>query len=188
MSHISKWKITESEYVVNDRWIKVRADRCELDNGVIIEPYYVLQYPTWVNTFALTPDEEVVLVRQYRHGIGRIVLELPSGTVEQSDDSIEKAARRELMEETGYGGGTFMETGCLSPNTANHLNMVHCFLAKDVELITNPQEDDYEQIETVVKPLPEVIEMVRTNKFHQELHTSAVFWALDKLNRLDIHA
>ena len=84
---------------------------------------------------AIASHNEVVLVRLYRHGMQQTVLEIPSGGVEASDISVLAAARRELLEETGYGGGMFVETGRLSPNSANHANTVHCFLATEIEQI-----------------------------------------------------
>jgi ADP-ribose diphosphatase len=83
--HPFDWKLLPSEYVLHGRWLSLRADTCQLPNGCTIAPYYVLEYPTWVNIVALTKDHEVVLVRQYRHGVQQTVLELPSGTVEAID-------------------------------------------------------------------------------------------------------
>jgi hypothetical protein len=100
--HPFDWKLLKSEYLVQDRWRSLRADTCQLLNGRTIAPYYALEYPPWVNVVALTPDHDVVLVRQYRHGVQQAVLELPSGTVEPTDASPLTAVQRELLEETGY--------------------------------------------------------------------------------------
>jgi 8-oxo-dGTP pyrophosphatase MutT (NUDIX family) len=152
----------------------------------VIEPYYVLEYPTWVNVVALTAHVEVVLVRLYRHGIRQTVVELPSGTVDLSDASVLEAARRELLEETGYGGGEFVETATLSPNTANHANRVHCFVATAVEHVCPPILDETERVETVLLPLDKVVELARNNGLLQALHVSSLFFALHTLGRLHI--
>lgn len=186
MSHPFDWKLLTSRYIVHDRWLKVRADTCELPSTRVIEPYYVLEYPTWLNVVALTAQEEVVLVQLYRHGIRQTVLELPSGTVESSDASVLDAARRELLEETGYGGGEFVETARLSPNTANHVNRVHCFVATGVKCVNQPVIDEMERVETVLLPLPEVVELAKTNGLLQALHVSSLFFALHALGRLHI--
>ena len=104
------WEVLSSRVLIKDEWLTVRSDTCALSSGEIIDPY-VFEYPNWVNIFALTETNEIVLIKQYRHGIGRILLELPGGYVSSKDRTIEEAARRELYEETGYNNGKFKETG-----------------------------------------------------------------------------
>ena len=182
--HAFDWKLLHSEYVLQDRWLSLRADTCQLPNGRTITPYYVLEYPTWVNVVALTQDHHVVLVRQYRHGVQQTVLELPSGTVEAADPSPLAAVQRELLEETGYVGETVVETGRLSPNSANHTNFTYCFLATGVARVTDPVTDDTEQVETVLMPFTDVIQLARQGGLWQALHVGALFFALHALGRL----
>ena len=106
-----KWQIENSKYLINDKWIKVRADKCVMPNKKIIEPYYVLEYPNWVNIVAVTENNEVILVKTYRHGIGKELIELPCGLIDNTDNSPLKAAKRELLEETGYTSDNFIQTG-----------------------------------------------------------------------------
>src|SRR5215218_10442004 len=96
-----KWKVLESEYLFKEPWLTVRKDKCELPNGKIVPSFYVNEYPDWVNAFALTEDGKVIMVKQYRHGIGEVGIELPGGVVEPGE-SWQKGMERELMEETGY--------------------------------------------------------------------------------------
>jgi hypothetical protein len=90
------WETLGSRYVVKDRWLTLRTDDCRNADGQLIAPYYVLEYPPWVNVLALTPEHDAVLVRQYRHGVRRIILELPGGAVDEQDACVQDAARREL--------------------------------------------------------------------------------------------
>lgn len=182
--HPFDWTVLKSEHVIRDRWLTVRADTCQLPSGRTIAPYYVLEYPTWVNVVALTKDHDVVLVRQYRHGIRQTVLELPSGTVEPTDLSPRAAAERELLEETGYGSPNVVETGRLSPNSANHRNLTHCFLARDVARIAEPVVDDTERLETVLMPLSDVVGLARSGGLLQALHVGSLFLTLGALGRL----
>ena len=135
---------------------------------------------------ALTPEDQVVLVRQYRHGIRQTVVELPAGTVEPSDASPLAAMQRELLEETGYAGETWRETGKLSPNTANHTNLTYCFVATGVSQIAEPVMDDTEQLETMLMPFTEIIDVASRGGLLQVLHTASLFLALQALGRLRV--
>lgn len=182
--HSFDWILLKSKYVVKDKWITVRADTCQMPNGTIVEPYYVLEYPTWVNVVALTKNQEVILVKQYRHGLKQTVLELPCGAVEAEDVSPLEAAKRELLEESGYTSNNFIETGILSPNPANHTNLTHCFLATDVELVAALKLDATEHIDVVLLPLNKLIEVIDNGVFLQALHMSSLFFALKKLGKV----
>ena len=95
------WDVLESAYLSRKPWLTLRRDRVRLPGGAVIDEYLVLEYPAWVSVVAVTSEGRVVLVRQYRHGLGRAGVELPAGVVEPGDPSPESAARRELREETG---------------------------------------------------------------------------------------
>jgi 8-oxo-dGTP pyrophosphatase MutT (NUDIX family) len=180
------WKLLKSEHIVKDRWISLRADTCKMPNGRIVTPYYVYEYPTWVNVVAVTKQKEVVLVQQYRHGFQKTLIELPSGGMEISDISPTEAIKRELAEETGYTGEEFIHTCTISANPANHNNLTHCFLALNVELTKDISLDETEQIKVVLKPLNEVINSLKNNDFLQALHVSSLFHAFMHMDIIKI--
>jgi ADP-ribose pyrophosphatase len=182
--HPLDWKRLKSTYVLQDRWLALRADTCQLPNGHTIAPYYVLEYPPWVNVVALTMDQQVVLVRQYRHGIQQTVLELPSGVVDATDASPLAAVQRELLEETGYVSEVVVETGRLSANPATHTNLTYCFLATGVLQVADPRPEETEHLETVQMPLAEVVRLASTGGLLQALHVGALFLALHTLGKL----
>jgi 8-oxo-dGTP pyrophosphatase MutT (NUDIX family) len=176
---IKPWKILESNYLHKN----VRVDKVMLPTGKILEPL-VLEYGDWATVVALTKAQEVVLIRQYRHGARQVILELPGGAMHEADESPLQAAQRELLEETGYSGNTFIEIGKVSPNPANQTNLIHSFLALDVVKVAGQNLDDTEEIEVVLKPLEEVITMARNGELLQSMQVSAVFFALAYLNRI----
>lgn len=108
-----KWDVLHSEYIIRRRWLTARRDKVRLPDGRVNDEYYVLEYPDWVNVIAITPDDRFVLVRQYRHGLGRTSFELCAGVCEKGETP-EESARRELFEETGYTGGEWHELMQLS--------------------------------------------------------------------------
>ena len=184
--HPFDWKVVKSEHVLQDQSLSLRADTCQVPNGHIVAPYYVLEFPPWVNVIALTPDNHVVLVRQYRHGIQRTEMELPCGTVEATDVSPLAAVQRELLEETGYAGTRVAETGRLSANAANHANWTYCFFATGVEQVAAPIADDTERVETALMPLAAVVELARRGGLVQALHVGSLFFALHALGQLEL--
>ena len=171
------WKTLETRYLHPG----IRVDRCELPNGHIAE-YHLLEYADEVMIFALTKNQEVVLIEQYRYGIQEAILELPGGSVDEGESPLE-AAQRELMEETGYASDTFIEVGCTSPNPAIYTNRVYSFLATDVEKVEN-QPVDHETSQVSVIPLEEVIAMAKNENLIHSLNLSTLFFVLSCLQRI----
>jgi ADP-ribose pyrophosphatase len=176
---ITPWKILESHYIHKN----VRIDKCELPDGQVIDGF-VLEFRDWVCVVALTSAHEVVLERQYRHGAQKVILELPGGVMDADDESPLSAARRELLEETGYTSDSFIQVGCVSPNPANHTNLIYYYLALNAEKVGSQSLDGTEEIEVLLKPLEEVIAMAKKGELLQSLQVSAMFFALTYMNRI----
>jgi len=165
------WKVLNREYLAKELWYTVRVDRCQLPSGKIIPKYWITEYPPWVNVVAVTADDHVVLIRQYRHGIGAVHFEIPAGTTDPEDTSLESAARRELLEETGYTGGTWSPLMTLSANPALQNNLTHTFLAEGVT--AGPASpDESEDIRVHLVPIAEVERMIDEGGFLQALHVA----------------
>ena len=176
---ITAWKILGSQHLHKN----VRIDKCELPDGKIIDGF-VLEYHDWATIIALTKEQDVVLIRQYRHGAQKVILELPGGSMDAEDKSPEQAARRELWEETGYTSDKFIQIGCVSPNPANQTNLIYSFLALEAVKTGSQHLDETEEIDVVLKPLEEVIQMAKTGELVQSMQVSAIFFALAYWNRI----
>ena len=153
-----KWRVTASRHIHKDRWISVRADDCVTDEGAVIAPYYVLEYPDWVEVVALDADNNVLLVKQYRHALGDLSIELPAGGMDPGETDPVEAGRRELLEEAGCAG-TLSLIGETRPNAGTHTNRTHIILARDVVKVAEPQDEPSERIESLWVPPAEAIRM-----------------------------
>ena len=162
------WKTLSSEYLIKRPWLTARRDKVQLPDGRILDEYSVLEYPTWVNVIAITKEGDMVLVRQYRHALGRTNFELVAGVLEKGEDPL-VAAQREVLEETGYSGGEWKEPMQLSANSSTMTNLTHCFLAEGVEKTALQNLDASEDLEVYVFSQEEVKQKLQQGDFVQAL-------------------
>src|SRR5690606_25389336 len=143
---ISKWKTLSSKYLVKKPWATLRVDECELPDGRIANEYYVLEYPNWVNVVAITEDQKIIMVRQYRNAADLISIEIPGGVID-GDEKPEEAVKRELLEETGYLFDDVELLSTVYPNPATSNNVTYCYLAKGGKKIQEQSLDEHEDID-----------------------------------------
>jgi ADP-ribose pyrophosphatase YjhB (NUDIX family) len=168
-----------SRITYEDRWLQLRSDRCQTIEGAIIDPYHVIESADWVNVVALRRDRRLLLAREYQHGCGEVVTGLVGGVIEPADISAEAAARRELLEETGYGGGTFTQILTCYANATRQNNAVTSFLAVDVELLAEPRLDPggAEAVEIVEDDLPAVLSRLCRGELRMSAMHVAALWS-----------
>lgn len=140
-----------------------------------------MEFTDWVNVIPLTADNEVVMVRQFRHGIEDFTLEIPGGMVDPEDTDPCSAAQRELWEETGYGSADIVRLGEVHPNPALQKNRCFSFLARDVRPTRKPQLDGTEEIEVVLVPRAEIAGRIAGGEISHAL-VIAAFAFLDAYN------
>ena len=178
------WSVERSEILVSDRWIHLRSERVTTSRGAVLDPYYVITYPDWAMCLALTDADELVMVRQYRHGTGSVALELPGGCVDETDATPEAAAARELLEETGYGGGTLVYAGSLAANPALQTNRIQIAIMTGARQIAEPHLEPGEELSVELVPLADALEIATNGGMEQSMHVAALFFALSRLGRL----
>lgn len=166
----ARWTLEHREAVVASPWFSLYRERQRLGNGRLIDPYWAVEAPSWTCVVAITPDDRVVLVEQYRRGADRIVRELPAGNLDPGEDPAACAAR-ELAEETGYRvAGPMTALGALMPEPARSTAVAHGFLAR-VEAVPgrDAQEAD-EDIATVLVPRADLADPCAAGIIHAVHH------------------
>jgi 8-oxo-dGTP pyrophosphatase MutT (NUDIX family) len=157
------WRLLHSIYSFSDRWLKLRHDTVRLPGGSTLTPYHVIEAADWVNVVAISEAGCILLVEQYRHAVTRTMLEIPAGHIDPRE-SPETAARRELREETGYGGGTWHALGTLHPAASRFNNQVHSFLALGVARVAAPVQEESETLRLHEIPWTEFVTGLRAGR------------------------
>lgn len=139
----------------------VKVNRCRSPKTGQEHDFYVIDFPNWVQVIPITSDDQVVMIRQYRHGCARVFLELPGGLMDKGDVSPGETARRELLEETGYLAEDLRLLTKIYPQPAvlNHMGLT--YLARGVRRVAGPSLDVTEDIEVCLVKLDRIPEMIR---------------------------
>ena len=143
---VEKWKKLDSRKLADYRIFELHSSTNRSPKSGDPHEFYVIRSVDWINVVPITPQGQVVLIHQYRHGIDEVTLEIPGGMVDADDPSPATSARRELLEETGYDSEDVVQLGSISPNPAIFDNACHLFLARNVEKVAEQRLDGTEDI------------------------------------------
>lgn len=178
------WKLLRSEELADLRLFKARAD-------YVVNPFndrevkvFILSGNDSVNVLALTKEGKAVMVDNYRFGIGAYILELPGGMVDDGEDH-QQAAKRELLEETGYASREWHYAGCVASNPVFMDSYVHHYLALNAEMVQPADLDDAEDIRVREMPLEEVRKLLFDGEFQHPHTVSGVLRALGMWERME---
>ena len=177
------WKTLSSEYLSDHPYFKARKDVCQMPNGTVVDPYFVVEMPESVCAMAITENNEVILIKQYRHPIEESILELPGGFVDK-DEAPETSIARELQEETGYRFTDFHFLGRAAGNPGVLNNFTTLYLATGGHKVAEQKLDYNEEIEIKLFSLEEVREMLVNSEIKQALHATCIFYGFSKLDNL----
>ncbi len=159
-----RWKLLHSHLAFDHPWCQVRQDTVQLPNQTIIDDYFVSIRPEVAMIVPITPEGTILFVRQYRHGVQKVLLELPAGHFHPPEESAEVAARREFEEETGYQSQDWKFLGVLYDNPPKDTNGIHVFLAQNIHQVGEQHLDITEEIELVFIPINEVMDTIFRGK------------------------
>ena len=164
-----RWEVLRSEIVYRCRLFALRRDQSRSVQSGRTSDFHVLETDDWVNVIPLTADQHVVMVRQYRHGIRDLTLEVPAGLMDAGDRSPAEAAGRELREETGYAASAVVPLGVVHPNPAILNNRCHMFVAHDVRCVGAPCWDETEEIGVETVPLSHIPKLIQEGEISNAL-------------------
>ena len=179
-----KWKTLSSEYISKHIYFTARRDRCVREDGVIIDPYFVVELPTSATALALTAEGKVILVKQYRHPIEEVIYETPGGFIDEGED-FATGMKRELLEETGYEFNHIESLGKVAANPSVLNNFTEFFLATGGVKTAGQKLDHNEEIDIVLVTIDELIDLLIKGQIKQSLHVNCVFFALMKMGVLN---
>ncbi len=153
------WDVLRVRTVHQDPWLSLTHEDVRLPNGYEIDSYNILDQPDFCEIIAITPDLQVPLVHQYKHGVQQRVLEFPAGLVDPGE-APSATARRELLEETGYAGEDPECIGRLVPNPTRSRNRAHFYVVTKARAVADPTPDVTESIEVELMSLSELGEAI----------------------------
>ena len=175
-SGLDPWTRLDQSTVYETRVFNLLRQRSRSPRTAREHDFFVLDAGDWVNIIPLTPENEVVLIRQYRHGIEGFTLEVPGGMVDATDGSPQIAAIREMQEETGYDASDVVPLGRTHPNPAIQGNYCHTFLARGAVKTATPSFDGTEETEVVLVPLAEIPSCIQNGQITHALVIVAFHW------------
>jgi 8-oxo-dGTP pyrophosphatase MutT (NUDIX family) len=176
---LAPWQVLARRTIVSRRWLEVHEDRILLPNGREIEEFHVIEAPSWAGVLCVSEADEVVLVRQYRHGIAGESLELPAGVIEPGEEPL-AAARRELAEETGYAAERWEPILSVATEPSRHTVRAHFFCALGATPGLERALDESEDIEVARVPRTELFGLIETGRIVHGVHVGAILYAAQR--------
>jgi ADP-ribose pyrophosphatase len=172
---IRPWQTTGTKKLGDFKIFQIRSDRKVSPRTQSEHDCFVIECANWVNVVAVTPDQQLVMVRQYRHGSGTVELEIPGGIIDAKDPSPLAAGLRELREETGYEGEKARILGEIFPNPAIMNNVCYTVLVENCRNAHPVEWDHGEDLVTELVPIADIPKLVAEKKISHSLVVVALY-------------
>ena len=176
-----KWRRIHSETLVDTHWVKVHRDSVELPNGCRIDDFYTVAINDAAAIVALDDAGNIILKKEYRYCYDRDLIEIPAGTFEGGETDGLKVAQRELLEETGYVSDNWQYIGATVESSAKLTNQMHIYFAQHCRNVSEQKLDETEELEVLVVPLEQAVEMVMRGEICCNSSAHGILWAARKL-------
>lgn len=177
------WVLLSEEIKFKKNWFSVVTQKVQLPDARILDPYFVVNVPNWANIIIATPNNELVMVKQYRQAAQAFTIEPAGGLIDENENPMQ-AAIREMQEETGYTSNEVSLLSEVYPNPALQPTKAYFYLAENAELTLQKNLDAFEDIEIVILPKQQVLDMLHNNEFTNGVQVGAIYKAVIKLGWL----
>ena len=175
MSHPLAWTELSTEELLDCRVFRVGRSTARSPRTGASHDFFRIDAEDWVNIVPVTAADEIVMIRQYRHGSREVSLEIPGGIVDPGESPLD-AGLRELREETGYAASGATPIGIVNPNPAIFGNRVHSFVARDVEPVGAIRNEATEETVVELVPRAELPALLRAGRIDHALVVAALYW------------
>lgn len=187
MSIHRPWTTLSFQQVLDTPYLKVRREQAAVPNGPVIKDYYIIENFGWVGVVPFTQDGRFLLNRQYKHGIGLVVLEFPAGGIDPDEHQEPlMTAQRELMEETGYSAAPedIEPLAHMYANPTGARTRIWWYLAHNVRKTGEQKIDPVEVIENLLVTPQELLQLIHDGSFAVQGQVAAAYMALERLGLL----
>ena len=148
---LKRWKTIKSRNVIEDLpWLKISAEHILLPNGQRIDKFYQIYLPEYAVIVAQTQEGLIIMEHQYKHAVGKIILNLPAGYLNSNEPPL-VCAQRELLEETGFKAESWCHLGSFWVDGNRGCGKMHAFVASSACRIEKPENQDTEELEVILK-------------------------------------
>lgn len=174
---MKKWMTLETRNILKGHIFRYLQVSRQSPTTMKVGEFDIVQCANWVNVVAITPEQKIVLIKQYRHGTDSYTIEIPGGAINHEEDPL-VGAKRELLEETGYTATKWIKLGKVDANPAFMTNTCETYLALDAIKTENQNLDPFEEIEVFLDDVKNINQLIKEGEITHSLVVAAIYFFL----------